>query len=283
MKIPTITVLILVLATFSGKIALHSDPAGADVPCGSVFELKTRGDHSLKYAYGVSTNIQPQAVVLMFSGGNGFLNLDDRGCANKLSGNALIRNHGRLQQAGFATVLVDAPSDYQGKDGLGAFRGSIEHAEDISTIISDIRSRVSLPIYAVGHSRGSISAVNAATLTKPPNSPDGIAILSPVTLGRENAHKKWVAQTVFNLPVEQINLPLLVVAHREDKCVRTPPNLAPKIVEKAAGTKGEMIFIDGGPGSKNTGLAACNGRSPHGFVGQDTELVSFLTEFLRGR
>ena len=65
----------------------------------------------------------------------GYLALDATGCTTKLAGNSLVQSLDLFQAAGFATALVDAPSDYRGGDGLGGFRLSAQHAEDIGKVI----------------------------------------------------------------------------------------------------------------------------------------------------
>ena len=67
----------------------------------------------------------------------GYLALDATGCTTKLAGNSLVQSLDLFQAAGFATALVDAPSDYRGGDGLGGFRLSAQHAEDIGKVIAD--------------------------------------------------------------------------------------------------------------------------------------------------
>ncbi len=95
--------------------------------------------------------------------------LDAKGCARKLEGNSLVRSRDLFHAAGFVTALVDAPSDHRGEDGLGGFRLSAQHADDIGKVIAEVRARTSLPVWLVGTSRGAISAANAASrLTGPP-------------------------------------------------------------------------------------------------------------------
>ena len=48
--------------------------------------------------------------------------VDERGCPQRLNGNSLVRMSPLLRKASVATVLVDAPSDYPGEEGLAGFR-----------------------------------------------------------------------------------------------------------------------------------------------------------------
>ena len=265
----------LALTTFSGP------PAQASERCGEIVELESRGE-KISYSFRPHETDTPKAALVLLAGGHGFLNLDENGCARKLSGNTLVRNQASLGRAGFATAVVDAPTDYQGKDGLGGFRADPDHAKDLSLIISDIRERTKLPIYVVGISRGTISAANAAVRLTGDRALAGTMLFSPVTSGREGAHKAWFAQTVFDLPLQNITGPLAVVVHRDDKCVRTPPALGAKVIERAVGTSGKLITVDDGSDDNSTKLTvkACKGKEPHGFGGQDKEVLAIITGFV---
>ena len=169
-------------------------------------------------------------ALVLLPGGPGYAALDAKGCAGKLKGNSLVRSRDLFHRAGFVTALVDAPSDHRGEDGLGGFRMSPQHAEDIGKVIAYLRERTKLPVWLVGTSRGTISAVNAASRLTGPAAPDGLVLTSPVTSGRVGGYKAWVAQTVFSARLDAIRVPVLVVAHAADTCIRTPPSLAGGIV-----------------------------------------------------
>lgn len=249
--------------------------------CGDLVELDSRGE-KISYSFRSHETDKPKAALVLLAGGHGFLKLDEDGCARKLSGNTLVRNQASLGRAGFATAVVDAPTDYRGKDGLGGFRADPDHAKDLNLIISDLRERTMLPIYVVGISRGSISAANAAVRLTGDGALAGTMLFSPVTSGREGAHKAWVAQTVFDLPLQNISGPLAVVVHRDDKCVRTPPALGAKIIERAKGTSGKLITVHDGSDDNATKLTvkACKGKEPHGFGGQDEEVLTIISNFV---
>ena len=183
---------------------------------------------------------------------------------------------------GFGTALVDAPSDYHGEDGLGGFRIATQHAEDIGKVIADLRARTQGAVWLVGTSRGSISAVNAAAGLAGSVAPDGVVLTSALMSGDGAARKKWVAQTVFDLPLEDIRLPLLVVGHAADKCIRSPADLMGKIVARTQGVREQVVTVVGGPGTRGPpSIHAGEGRSPHGFVDQEAEVAAGITRFIR--
>ena len=188
-----------------------------------------------------------------------------------------------LRQAGFATALVDAPSDHQSEVGLRGFRLAARHAEDIGKVIADLRTRTRAQVWLVGTSRGSISAANAASRLTGPAAPDGLVLTSPVTSGSDSRRQPWVAQTALAARLEAIRMPVLVVAHAGDTCVRSPPGLAGAIAGRTNGSRQQTVTITGGPeGLRAGGKRACAGRSHHGFLGQEAELAAGIARFVRG-
>ena len=219
---------------------------------------------------------------MLLAGGNGYVNLDYAGCARALKGNSLVRSIPLFHSAGFFTALVDAPSTHHGVDGLEGFRTDARHAEDLGKIIADIQARTKAIVWLVGTSRGSISAVNAASRLSGPAAPAGVVLTSPVTVGQSGARKAWIAQSVFDLKLEAITVPLLIVGHSADNCIRSPAKLIGDITARTSSAREQVVTISGGPGNAATESPtdACEGRSPHGFVGQETEVVEGIARFV---
>lgn len=265
-------------------------PAAAAEPCGTVVTLATHDGTTTRYSLSATPQGASIALVLL-PGGGGHLDLDDAGCPRELTGNSLVRKRPLFHESGFVTALLGAPSDYREGDGLAGFRIEADHAADIGTAIADVRKRTGLPVWLVGNSRGTISAVNAASrLTAPltgpltgPAAPDGLVLTSPVTSGFEGGRKAWVEQTVFSADLAAIRMPVLVVAHEADRCIRTPPQLSARIIEETAGTREQAVLVTGGPGwDGGESVRACRGKSPHGFLDQEAEVAARIARFIRG-
>lgn len=258
-------------------------PATADETCGELITVDIRDGQKQSYSFGKADGgATAVATLVLLAGGGGVLDLDDRGCNRNLKGNTLTRNVAAFRKAGFATALVDAPSDHRTGDGLGGFRVRTEHADDLGAVIADVRGRSPLPIYIVGSSRGTISAVNAAAFLTGLSAPDGVILFSPITSGRVGGRKAWVAQTVYDVRLGEITKPILVVAHESDTCIRTPPEKARDILPRANGDLEQMVMVSGGPATDTgvTGVKACIGKFPHGFGGQDELVVKLISEFV---
>jgi len=242
--------------------------------CGEVVTLQTHDGTTTRYALSIPQNAQGTLVLL--AGGGGHLDLDAKGCAQDLKGNSLVRSQALFRAEGFATALVDAPSDHTGEDGLGGFRAQAAHAEDLGKVIADVHARVKGPVWIVGTSRGAISAANAGSRLA---DVEGVVLTSPVTVGTARGRKAWTAQTVFDNRIEDIRAPLLVVSHSADGCFRSPPAGARGIADRYKGPRSQVVVVSGGASGKGD---ACEGRSPHGFNGIESEVATGIARFVRG-
>lgn len=264
----------------AGSLALLSTPASA--ACGELVTLSTHANSTTRYAW-----VQPQSptktALVLLPGGGGNLNLDSAGCPSALKGNSLVRSLPLFQAAGFATALVDAPSNYQSDDGLVGFRVSAEHADDLGRVIADVRKRSGAAVWLVGTSRGTLSAVNAAARLKGAAAPDGIVLTSALMVGTSGARKPWVAQTVFDIPLEAIKVPVLMVGHEADFCLRSPASRMVDLAARITSARQQVVTVRGAPsGTGPAGLDACEGRTPHGFLGQEAEVAAGIARFVRG-
>jgi len=256
----------------------------ASANCGEIIQINTHDKSTTRYALQQNHNIpssNPPAALLLLVGGGGFLDLANDGCAVNLSGNFLIRALPQFQAKGFITAVVDAPSDYQGEDGLGSFRMYKDHALDIALVIKDLKLRTHAQVWIVSNSRGTLSAANAAARIPEDQLPDGVVLTSALMQGA-NGRKAWVANSVFDLPLEDIHIPLLLIGHAEDKCVRTPPGKMERLLKKIGSKQKQMVIIEGGPGYHGPGgLDACKGRAPHGFIDQEQDIVDGISRFIQ--
>lgn len=279
---------IALAALVLGSVAAAPGAASAAESCGELVSLQTHGTTATRVGLaqprGAAAGGARIALVLLVGGG-GHLDLDDRGCPQALKGNALVRSAPLFNEAGFVTALMDAPSDHTGADGLGGFRLAADHAADIGKVVTAVRERTKGPVWLVGTSRGTISAVNAAARLSGAAAPDGIVLTSALTVGNPNARKAWVADTVFDIRLEDIKAPVLVVGHADDGCVRSPPTRSEDIVKRTNGAREQVVVVTGGPGvpaNRSSGTEACAGRSPHGFIGQEAEVAAGIARFVRG-
>ncbi len=275
--------LLLLAATCQGQTPSTS----SSDRCGEVVTVGTHDRSTTRYAFlppsGTGGQTDGPITLALLAGGSGHLDLDEKGCPRALKGNSLVRSIPLFQAAGFGTALIDTPSSFQGEDGLGGFRIASQHAEDLGKVIADLRARTRGRVWIVGTSRGAISAVNAASRLAGPSAPEGVVLTSAVMSGQRVAKKAWVVQTVFDLALKDIHQPLLLVGHVNDKCLRSPPDLMGRVMERVRSPRRQLVTVRGGPGHEGpAGLDACEGRTPHGFVDQEAELAAGIARFVRG-
>ena len=250
--------------------------------------LQTHGRTTTRYALaGPKGAPAPggQIALVLLVGGGGHLDLDAAGCPRALTGNSLVRSLPLFHDQGFVTALVDAPSDHPGEEGLAGFRVEAQHAEDIGRVITDLRGRGNAGVWLVGTSRGTISAVNAASRLSPPAAPEGLVLTSVLTVGGAGGQRPWVRQTVFDLRLDAIRVPLLVVGHAADLCIRSPAGLMRDVATRTRSTRQQVVTVTGGPGNTagaQPSLEACGGRTPHGFLDQEAEVAAGIARFVRG-
>jgi hypothetical protein len=284
---PLVRLLFAALALASATVRAEPPAGGEAKSCGELVTLRTHADSTTRYALAKprdppGAGSTPVALVLLV-GGAGYPNLNDSGCARLLKGNSLVRSIALFRGEGFFTVLVDAPSDWQGDDGLAEFRINKKHAEDLGKVIADVRSRTRAAVWLVGTSRGGISAANGASRLTGAEAPDGVVLTSPVMSGQSGARKAFASQSVFDLPLESIHMPILVVGHVEDACARSPAGRIGEIIARTESAREQAVAVTGGPGGAGlSSLAACEGRSPHGFIGQEADVAKGIARFVRG-
>jgi len=253
--------------------------------CGEVLTIATHDRTTtritLARAQGVPAQDARIALVLLVGGG-GNLDIDDKGCPRSLFSNVLMRMRPHFHGEGLVTVLVDAPSDYPGGDGLAGFRMAPQHADDLGRVIGEVRARTNGAVWLVGHSRGTISAASAASRLSGPAAPDGLVLLSAMMSGDARARKTFVAQTVFDPQLEMIGMPVLVAGHAADNCPRSPAGLMRNITARTQGVREQVATVTGGPPGRSAGLPACEVREPHDFADQEAEVAAGIVRFIRG-
>ena len=165
------------------------------------------------------------AVLMLFIGGNGTLDLQP-GQLNTGSPNFVARNRNHIAAEGFVVAVIDAANDFNDRPNrLQGRRLSLAHLADLRAVLRDLRKKYpDLPVWAVGHSRGTLSAaVSAAMSTEvtpegvfPPS--DGLVLLSSFTGDPAN-----VTEDLSRIDIESIPAPALIVSHQGDVCAFTLP------------------------------------------------------------
>jgi pimeloyl-ACP methyl ester carboxylesterase len=264
-------VFLAVLAVSDGGCSGAPRAVRAQAP--DVFDVPTRP--GIVERVLVLTPANPKAVVLLFAGGHGGLDIRQNGIFMWGSANFLVRSRDLFVSQGLTVVVVDAPSDHQNPPYLSGFRQTPEHVADIRALISWVRHRqVDVPVWLVGTSRGTESVAFAATeLSGTPDAPDGIVLTSTILItGPGNR-----PVSVPAMALARITVPTLVVHHRLDGCQYCPyPDLPGLLDRLTAAPRKELITAEGGISRGDP----CEAMAYHGFNGIEGEVVGKITKWI---
>jgi pimeloyl-ACP methyl ester carboxylesterase len=257
-------------------IGLVAPALGQEVSGQTVIDFETRPGVTTRYL--TLAPAQPRAAVLLFTGGQGVANIPDRpGPGWARQGAFVVRARALFRDHGLFVAVIDAPSDH--RDGLGPFRNTAEHAQDVASVIADIRKRTNgLPVWLIGTSRGTLSAANAATRLEPPQAADGLVLTSTVTRPAGRQSGPGGTLNVFDMSLSRIRIPTLIVHHRSDGCRVTPAADVGALREKLTGApRTEVMMFSGGDPPRSD---ACEALSEHGFLGIEAQVVEAIAAWI---
>jgi hypothetical protein len=255
---------VVLLACFSGVCPQRTSAATLEV-------LTSRPAVTEKFAL-LEPSGAPVASVILFSGADGKLNLTPENLEAPRT-NFLVRVRHLFADKGFQVAILDSPSDHPMLEG---FRVTRDHATDIAAVIAFLRERASVPVWLIGTSRGSISAANAAArLAGSANSPDGIVLTSTVTTSA-----RLNPTTVFDVPLRNVNVPVLIIHHRNDGCEFATYRGAKRLAGAFPNSSHvELLDFDGGRPKES---ADCEPLAPHGYYGIEARVVDAIASWTVG-
>ncbi|SNX27697.1 hypothetical protein SAMN06295945_0013 [Polynucleobacter meluiroseus] len=203
--------------------------------------------------------MNPQAVVLLFSGGSGILRLQNDGSTN--SPHTFVRSKELWSQYGIDAVLVDTP--YGLGDGRGNAGSTRDHQQRIFNVVKFYKEKLNLPIWLFGHSMGKVSVSEFV------NGGKGQAQMTNGVI---------IAGTYQTVSMEEDEkLPVLAIHHLYDGCASTPKSTSERVIKsRPKDSRSQLILIDGGI---STG-AECMSFSHHGFNQNEEALVKEVAEFI---
>ena len=265
------------LAAFAFLSALAGEARGGEVPerketsggvtlTWSLAELSTRPKVTQR-ALIVRLEGKPRGAMLLFPGG------PDAGCVKirenggyRSCRNFLVRSAHLFALAGFAGVIVDAPSDYS--SGMSDdHRNSKEHIKDVTAIVDHLAKQGYKNIQLVGTSRGTFSVAYLAAAMKDQRV-KGVVLTSSMN-------------DIAFLPLKEIQYPVLFVHHIGDECrVTEPASALWNFKSLAKSPRKHFLTVSGGdpPISR-----ACRALSEHGYLGIEKKVVDAIAEWSAGK
>jgi pimeloyl-ACP methyl ester carboxylesterase len=208
-------------------------------------------------------------AIALFPGSPGYINLrvEDGEIRFGLRGNFLIRARRHFLDAGYLTVVLDAPSDNQ-VNFWHSYRASERYGEDVKAVIEAVsRKYGALDWTFIGTSEGSVSAAHAARML--PSHARRVALTSSLV------KRSYQGPGVLASDVKRIAIPVLWVHHRNDPCDYTQ---YPVIKSYAEETKTPLVTVTG---AHNARGEPCMAFSEHGFVGREISVIKAILSWIR--
>lgn len=260
------------LSYLTAAIILSSSPSEAK-------ELVT-----VKPAYGGELSFvllepdNPKAVVILFPGGRGYLKLTREGEIRKQKKSFLVVNHVGFVEKGLAVAIFNPPD---GMDDLRrTYRISEHHGQDIQAVVESLKKKIAdVPVWLIGHSRGTFSATNGAI--KLGNLVSGLVLASTITKSRENyAIYETHPNGVLNMDLASIQVPTLVLANKPDSCASSPASNAEKVLKALVGSSAATVKVYG---DEDPDGDSCKWGGPHHFAGFEQKTEAAIVEFVEAQ
>jgi predicted alpha/beta-hydrolase family hydrolase len=213
---------------------------------------------------------EPQAIALLYVGAGGRINA--RREADEVRFNArnfLPRSAAHFARNGILPVVMDAPSD-QGELTEG-YRTGAEQSADARAVLAELKRRYpGLPVYAVGTSRGTLSA---AFVGRDMGRELAGVVLTSTMFGGSNPRRQ--APNLRGFDYGTIAAPLLFVHHRADACEHTPYASAAALAPRY-----ELISVSGGKPAESP---PCEPYAAHGYFGREAQTVDAIAAWMLKR
>lgn len=235
-----------------------------------VISLKTRSDVKQNFLLETPKN-QAEAIVVLFPGGNGKINLNKEK-EDWNTNNFLIKSRGYFLEQNFIVVSIDVPSDRRVKDGMYYnFRTSQEHLQDIRRVLKYLKNNYDKPIWLIGTSRGSESVAFLATEEK--------SLIKGIVLSSSISKKNSKGKSLQEIPLRKIELPTLLISHKNDACKITPAKGSEEIFNMLSDEiKKEFKQFEGG---ENKRINPCKSESHHGYLGIEKEVITYISNWIK--
>jgi hypothetical protein len=218
---------------------------------------------------------QAKAVVVLFAGGDGGLRLTPEGDIGALRNNFLVRARRLFAAQGLSVALIDAPSDRQSSPYLGGWRQTPAHVEDVRLTMAWLRQNLGLPVWLIGTSRGTQSVAHVATrLAESGNkadNADGIVLTSTILSDRNS-------RPVPAMPLDKLNLPVLVVHHEQDGCRLCSFSGIPALMGQLSNAARKDLQTWRGGLDRGD---PCEAMAHHGFNGLEKDVVAGIAAWIR--
>lgn len=209
-----------------------------------------------------------KANLILISGGAGGIGYRN---GTPQSANFLIRSRDHFatgnSNGAFNVALLGNASDLRQLDPV--LRARTEHIQDIAAVIAHIRAKSSAPIWLIGTSQGTISAV--AAVIELGDKVDGVVLSAPYTAFK-------TPTSVPKQAIDKIRVPVLVISHERDSCSVTRPDENKFIIDKLKNARvKKSVMLSGGQDPTGD---ECEALHWHGFVNFEAQASKAITDWV---
>ncbi len=154
--------------------------------------------------------------------------------------------------------------------------------KDVTAVIDYLnKAHPKKPVFLAGQSLGTLSVVTAGV--KLNGMINGIILTSSATKAKPPWKKKWPVYKDFPNAIldfkdlDQIKVPVLVVAHEKDTCVPTPPKNAASLKDMFVNSVDAQLLTYTGGGGKG----GCHYEGYHSYYGIQDKVANDIAEFIK--
>lgn len=216
---------------------------------------------------------ESKVTAVLLPGGPWALGKADPVTQRPLGRNFLVRSAPLFYERGITTVIMGKPSGAPDLND-GVARTSNQHADDVLAVVDFVGKKFGHPVWVVGTSRGTQSAV-AAALRDTSDSIAGL-VLSASMLGTQRSEV-----SILNLELDKIQLPVYVSHHKKDECYNTDPDDVSQLVQALKNARTvEVKFIEAGHSPSER---ACGPVHWHGYINAEAETVDGIATWIKSQ
>jgi pimeloyl-ACP methyl ester carboxylesterase len=232
-----------------------------------VFDLPLAGGDHQRVLFAAPP--RPLATIVMLPGGVGDVGVERDGDVRH-DDNFVVRTRALWVAKGYAVLIPDTID----RANLRGLRSSPQYADLVEELIGFAHSRVQGPVFLLGTSQGSIAATNGAAHAAP-------GALAGVVLTESVSRMGGSHETVFSAQPQDVRVPVLIVANRDDRCDVAPPQDASKIAAAMTHARdARVLMVTGGV---QRSRKACGSLSPHGYYGIESSVIDAISDWMSAR
>jgi len=215
----------------------------------------------------------PKAAVVLFPGGRGYLGVES-GEVRKQKKSFLVGDREGFADKGLMVAVFNPPEGIE--DLRRTYRISEKHGQDIQAVVEYLKKKANVPVWLIGHSRGTFSATNGAIRLG--NLVSGLVLTSTITKSREKyAIYKTHPNAVLDMDLESIKVPVLVLANKPDSCASSPASNAEKAGKAMTGSSTVAVKVYG---DEDPSGDSCKWNSPHQFADFQDKVEAAIADFI---